>query len=189
MLKFKDLDKRYRWYKVELIDEWGKPQTYVFRGVTSGELRRSGAYASEVESETFILTQCVLPERDWSSAPAGVSKILLEKIYRVSGLDGTSYPFEEALHWMQTEAGALEAAAVSMISGLTIESLESADPAARAKYLAMGKFMFETLYGVSVFEAFKPEKPGKPTVTGAPKGVLPPGEYSEESSFTWQRPK
>lgn len=188
-MKYKDLDKRYRWYKVELINEWGKPQTYVFRGVTAGELRRSGAFASETESETFLLNQCVLPESDWSNGLAGVSRILLEKIYRVSGLDGTSYPFEEALHWLKTDSGALEAAAVSMISGLTLEHLESADPAARAKYLAMGKFMFETLYGVSVFEAFKSDKPAQTPVPGVQQPGVPAGNYSEESSFTWKRPK
>lgn len=190
MLKFKDLDKRYRWYKVELIDGWGKPQTYVFRGVTAGELRRAGAYASETESETFILNQCVLPEMDWSTGPAGVSRIILQKIYRVSGLDGDESPFEEAVHWLQTDSGALEAAAVSMISGLTLEHLELADPAHRAKYLAVGKFMFETLYGVSVFDAFKPgDKKQAAGVPGAPPPPPVPGNYEEKSSFTWQRPK
>lgn len=191
MEKF-DLDPRYRWYRLTLTI-LNRQHSWVFRGATVRDMRRCGHNRTEHESETFLLEQCVLPQQDWEHGLAGVSRILLEKIARATGLDGEEYPFQEAATWLGTESGALEAVAVSMISGLTFEHLDTADPAYRARYLAVGKFMFESLYNVSVFDVFLPADKQKSTVPGAglPQPRLPAQgpNMREESSFAWVRPK
>ncbi len=191
MEKF-DLDPRYRWYRLTLTILERK-HSWVFRGATVRDMRRCGHNRTEHESETFLLEQCVLPQQDWEQGLAGVSRILLEKIARATGLDGDEYPFQEATTWLGTESGALEAVAVSMISGLTFEHLDAADPAYRARYLAVGKFMFESLYNRSVFEVFLPPDPNKKSGEGyglpQPRPPAPGPNQQEESSFTWVRPR
>jgi len=188
------LDPRYRWYKINLKDEKFQPCTYYFRGATSKELRIAGSKETTFEAETFILSKVVLPTKDWLEMLGGVAMKLLQEIYKYSGLTEEQITFQEAVNWIQSENGAMEAAAVAMIPSCTPDVLENCDPFHYAKFLIMGKFQFESMYGVPVEQAFLPSeekadsdidfspKPGPPVTPG-------PGEIGQqiENEFTWRR--
>lgn len=189
-----NLDSRYRWYKITLKDEKLNPCDYYFRGVTSRELRIAGSKETTFEAETYFLDQAVLPKKNWEIMLGGVAMKLLQEIYRYSGLNEEEYTFQEAINWIQSENGAMEAAAIAMIPSCTPDVLENCDPFQYAKYLLMGKFQFESMYGIPVEQAFLPNaggkdnyidtspKPGAPTLPG-------PGEIGHqiENSFEWKR--
>lgn len=162
------LDRKYRWYAITLLGKDFRPEKFVFRGLTSAELRIGGTKDTELEAENFFLYTVVLGERDWDQMPAGTSRVLLEQIYHYSGVT-SDLIWEEGIAWLLSQEGSLEACTVSMIPGLDLEKLRSADPFDKAKYLLIGKYMFETLYKVPVsqaFEAFDPNKRAAPKAVG-----------------------
>lgn len=188
------LDSKFRWYKIRLKDENLKPLDYYFRGVTTKELRVAGTKESTFEGEQYLLSKAVLPEKDWNTMPAGVAAKLLQEIYKFSGLTEEGITFGEALNWMQSENGALEAAAVAMIPSCTPDLLENCDPFIYAKYLIMGKFQFETMYGIPVEQAFLPkDNPHAEGIDTTPRpgpAANPgPGEVGHqiEDQFEWKR--
>lgn len=191
-----NLDPKYRWYSIELLDEKREKCKYVFRGVTARELRIAGTKETTFEAERFILNATVHPQKDWDSMLAGVVSRLLSEIYNRSGLTDEGTTFVEAINWIQSENGAMEAAAVAMIPSCTPELLENCDPYTYAKYLVMGKFQFESMYGIPVEQAFLPQK-DRPTANNGiditpnpgPPAMPGPGEVARqvENSFVWKR--
>jgi hypothetical protein len=190
------LDPRYRWYRVRLKDEFLQPCDYYFRGVTAKELRIAGSKETTFEAETYLLEQTVLPRKDWNSMLGGVAMKLLQEIYRFSGLSEEQVTFQEAINWIQSENGAMEAAAVAMIPSCTPDVLENCDPFIYAKFLMMGKFQFESMYGIPVEQAFLPadKQPQvnngfDPTPRPGPAVMPGPGEVGQqiENQFEWRR--
>jgi hypothetical protein len=171
------LDRSFRWYKVRLLDsKTYLPTDYIFRGPTSNELSIASTRKTPFDIENFILSSCVLGDHDWNTALAGVSKTLLELI--LSKSLSSEGPFTEALEWFTTEKGCFEAAAVSMIPGLDHAKLRNSDPSDYAKYILTGKFLFETLYGMPVMQAFSGltnPTPNEQQLNG-PQRVWPDGE-------------
>jgi len=148
-----NLDRRYRWFKVNLLGPNRERKDYVFRGMTSGELTIAGSKEGEFEAESFILSQCVVnynEDIEW----AGTSKTLYDLIMNISGLDEDCRTLREAQKWMHHEEGKYEAVAISMIPSCTPEIMRNCDPSDRAKYLLLGKFMFTSIYGKEVDELF-----------------------------------
>lgn len=188
------LDPKYRWYTIKLKDEFLKPCSYTFRGLTTRELRISGTKETKYEAEHFILTQVVTEQKDWNTMPAGVCLKLLKEIYRLTGIDDEGLTFKEAMNWIQSETGSLEAAAIAMIPSCTPEVLENCDPFHYAKFLVMGKFQFETMYGIPVEQAFMGAPPSggiDPNPKRGPEVRPGPGEvgYQVENQFEWHKGK
>jgi hypothetical protein len=189
-----ELDSKYRWYKIVLKDENFHPCEYYFRGLTSKELRVAGSKETTFEAETHILEQIVLPKKDWLNMLGGVAMKLLQEIYRYSGLSEEQLTFSEAINWIQSENGSMEAAAIAMIPSCTPDILENCDPFHYAKFLVMGKFQFETMYGIPVEQAFLPadkQPAGGIDISPKPGPFVPPkpGEVGQqiENQFTWTR--
>ncbi len=188
-----NLDPRYRWYRIQLKDENLKPCTYTFRGVTIGELRKAGTKPSKFDAEQYILETVVFPNKDWNNMLAGVCAKLLREIYKYSGIDDEGRTFGEAIAWIQSENGNLEAAAIAMIPSCTPDVLENCDPFHYAKFLIMGKFQFETMTGIPVEQAFsmgqQPANGIDPTPQPGPAVLPGPGEvgYQVENAFEWKR--
>ncbi len=186
------LDNRYRWYRITLKDENLQPCEYTFRGVTAKELRIAGTKPDRFGAEQYLVEQAVTNKKDWLNMLAGVVAKLLKEIYRVSGLDDEGLTFAEAVNWIQSETGALEACAIAMIPSCTPDLLENADPFHYAKYLVMGKFQFESMYGRPVEECFlgkQPISPIDPSPKPGPAARPGPGEvgHQVENQFTWHR--
>lgn len=191
-----NLDPRYRWYKITLKDENFKPCEYFFRGLTARELRISASKETTFDAETFILEAVVTPQKNWLTMLGGVCTRLLEEISKYSGLTNEQLTFVEAINWIQSENGSMEAAAIAMIPSCTPDILENCDAFQYAKFLMMGKFQFESMYGIPVEQAFLPPdqrpqanngidttpNPGAPAMPG-------PGEVGRqiEDQFVWKR--
>lgn len=187
------LDHRYRWYKIELTDEFLKPCTYYFRGLTVRELRISGSKLTTFDAESYILETLVLPQKPWDTMVAGTPLKILKEIYKYSGLTEEGLNFAEAIDWIHSEQGAMEAAAVVMIPSCTPNELETCDPFHYAKYLTVAKLQFESLYGRSIEEAFLGKPPEGNDLDFTPNPGLPatpgPGQIGQqiEDQFTWRR--
>lgn len=167
-MKTPALDPKYRWYKVVLSDLRLQPREYIFRGLTGHEERVmmdkpdvsdqifevGGMPTVASPRHLYALERCVVGDHDWSVVPFGTYDVLWRAIYRVSGRTKDHSPVSEALKWLSEAHGILEAAAMAMIPGLTLTELNTCDPADRAKYLLVGKIMFEALYDTPVTEAF-----------------------------------
>lgn len=152
------LDRRYRWFKANLLGPDRTRKDYIFRGMTSGELTIAGSKSGEFEAESFILSQCVLnyeEDKEW----AGTAKALYDLIINISGIDSEARTLQEAQRWMHHEEGKYEAVAISMIPSCTPEIMRNCDPSDRAKYLLLGKFMFTSIYGKEVEELFGEQAP------------------------------
>lgn len=185
------LDRRYRWYRIVLMGPDRSPTPYVFRGVTRGELVASGSRQTAVEAEDYLL-QCSCPTiSDLGSEWAGTCKALLQQIYRVSGLDDEGLPYKEAIAWLNDEEGKYEAVAVAMVPGCSPEILRTCDPSDRARFLLIGKFMYETIYGRPIEEAFTGSSGGGQGGVVGPEPMPTPdrGEVATwtQEGFQWQR--
>lgn len=188
-----ELDPKYRWYKIVLKDENFQPCTYTFRGVTAKELRVAGTKATTHEGEQYLLSKVVYPQKNWDTMLAGVCNKLLQEIYKYSGINEEGLTFVEAVNWIQSENGAMEAAAIAMIPSCTPDVLENCDAFQYAKFLIMGKFQFESMYGIPVEQAFMPRQPEGQDIDFMPKPGPPatpgPGEVGKqiEDQFVWKR--
>lgn len=189
-----ELSRKYRWYKIELLDKDRKPSIFIFRGMTADEIRIAGTKKDGSSAEDYVLESCVLDVGPVGEMLGGSSRTLLENIYKVSGLTEEASPIAEALEWIQSDEGTAEALAVSMIAGLTVEILRTCDPHDRAKYLILGKFMFESIYGVEAKDAsFSGNKgtqkefipPSRQVTKDGKKVIDIPG--SEVERFHWQK--
>lgn len=191
-----NLDRKYRWYRARLKGPDFELQDYVFRGLTADERRKLGELPDTADWERYILERCVLGDRDWSRELVGTAKSVLLNIYRHSGMVEEVYsltgeiednrPLLEALKWIEHDEGKMEALAVAMVPGLTVDMIRHADEYDRLRYLIIGKFVYETLYGRPAEEAFgKPKKAGQ----HAPGQLRVPGvgekEILEAGGFTW----
>jgi len=172
----------YKYYKIVLLDsKLRTPKDYVFRGLTAAELRRAGLKASTYEAENYILETCVQGEENWETALCGVVQKLLKEIYRISGVDAEGSIYNDAIEWIQSETGSLEAVAVALVPGLTLEHLHNCDPFYYCRYLTLGKFQFESLYAIPISEAFKLQENTPQTGVGTttnipfPRDQLKPG--------------
>lgn len=184
-----ELDSRYRWYKLPLQNASQQTEVFYFRGITAGELRKAGTKRTKYEADNFILSSVVLPYKDWDLELAGTANRLLSEIYKYSGLTDESLTFTEAINWVQSEHGALEAAAVAMIPCCSLELLHNCDQFDYAKYLIMGKFQFETMYGIPVEQAFVQQDSPALQPQAVTKATPGPGEIATEveNSFTWSK--
>lgn len=163
-----ELDPRYRWYKVSLpvVQEKNKKHVvgkkdFYFRGLTCREIRIAGYKPDKYQAEDYVLSTCVLdPPNNWDYQLAYTTLQLIKEIYKCSGIDDEAVTFTEAYGWISDEVGLLEAIAVAMIPSVTLELLENCDPFNYAKYLAIAKFQFETMYGIPIQDAFKTGEEG-----------------------------
>lgn len=189
----KTLDDRYRWFRVFLLDsETYQLTDYVFRGMTAHEIRTSNNKENLFERESYVLRRCVVNQVDWDTALAGMASTLLGLIYHYSGTDDAAITVKKAVEWVQTDAGMLEALALVTIPGLDMYKLKTCDPSDYAKYLIVGKEMFEILYQGRVQE---PQSGGQLVDTWGPGRTsvsqnLPtkPGEIGTVSEgFAWSK--
>ena len=139
-----NLDRRYRWFKIQLPNSKKKLVSYIFRGLTREEIRLAGTKSGQNESDTYALQMCVLGNRNWEIELYGVTKRLLDEIYRVSGITEEALTLKEAVAWMETPEGLIEAGAVGFVAGCSLRELYNCDPADYAKYVMLGKFLFQS---------------------------------------------
>lgn len=149
-----NLDKRYRWFKIQLPNSRRKLINYVFRGLTRDEIRVAGTKQGQNEADTYALSVCVQGRRNWDSELFGVTKKLLDEIYRISGITEEALTFKEAVAWMETPEGLIEAGAVGFVAGCSLRELYTCDPADYAKYCMLGKFLFQSMTGKKIDELF-----------------------------------
>jgi len=179
------VDPRYRWFCITFRAKTGnKTASFVFRGFTGAESRRAGGQHTAFDSEVFLL-KCCVPNIDLDAVEYNICSRLLKEIYHVSGWNEHGAPYKLAAEWIQDETGSLEAAAVCMIPGLTLQELDTCDPQDKAKYLIMGKWLFESLYQCKVEEAFSGKK--EPKKGGTIQAVKPklPENHQVVESFDW----
>jgi hypothetical protein len=188
-----DLDPKFRWFKVKLGGPDQQPKEYFFRSMTVNEQRNATAKKDPLKQEEYILLQCVQPKCDWSVELLGTSKKLVEEISRISGLlEGKNPPFDEAVEWMNSVDGKIEAVAISMVAGLNLDILHNCDRYDYAKWLLTGKFMYESIFGRSIAELVEPApeqpanaNPFKENRTVTP--ISPDGRRMvETTSFEWK---
>lgn len=189
----KSLDDRYHWFKVSLLDsDTYQPIDYVFRGLTAHEVRVANSKTSLYEKEDYVLRHAVANDVDWHNALAGMSSTLLELIYHTSGLDEQATTVKKAIEWVQTDTGMLEALALVTIPGLNLHTLRHCDPEDYAKYLVVGKEMFEILYQGRVQEPQPQDAMQQGWGPGQERRhtQLPtkPGEVGvQQESFNWHK--
>lgn len=135
-----------RRYKVKI-----RGREFVVRGLTKGERRKLETKKTKESRNRYILETCVEGDIDWDqieeSSPGLIVSLLLQ-IIKFSGMSEDSTAFSEALEWIETPEGRAEALAIATVNGLTLETLYNCDPHDYAKYLVMGKFFLEALYGI-----------------------------------------
>lgn len=193
------LDRAFRWFKIVLSDEVGDPRAYYFRGLTANEVHIAGTKPDIEAAENFILSRVVLPVVDWATFPkVGVPERLIEEVNHASGLTEAGIPQAEAVDWVTSPLGGMEALAVAMIPGLNLSLLRNACSFSYWKYLMVGKHMYETIYSRQANETFQPNQaigpnddfsmnlpPDNAALLGMnprnPKGVV------TEAGFTWSR--
>jgi hypothetical protein len=189
------LDRAYRWFRIKLSDGEGGKQWYYFRGLTSNELRIAGTRPDVHAAENFILSTVVLPKVDWDTfTKPGVPQRLIDEINNVSGLTDAGIPQEDAVAWITSEEGGMEALAVSMITGLSLKELRNADVFDYWRYLIIGKHMYENIYGRRAQETFQPQGSSDFSMNLPPDNSAllamdarnPRGVVSE-GGFTWSR--
>ncbi len=147
-----ELDRNFRWFDVTLKGPDMQPKKYVFRGLTQGEQLAVASKATQYEAEEYILSSCVA---DYSSNELqGTCLRLLELIHLRSGSDPERYIITETSNWLTHEDGLYEAAAISVLSGITPTYLRNCDPTDRMKCLLLGKIVFENMTGKTVEESF-----------------------------------
>lgn len=149
------LDPRYNWFSVKLVRPPKKtPQEYVFRGLTAKEIQVIAKLPTFFDAQKYALQTCVIYDGDWDKNYGWVCQTLSDKIWEFSGLTEGAKPYREAVEWIQHDVGKMEANAIAMIPGLTLEILENADPRNYAKYLLIGKHQFESLYNIPLEQAY-----------------------------------
>lgn len=174
-----NLDRKYRWFKTRVLGVDWTPTEYIFRGLTANEIRIASSKKPDVAAEDFILKTCVKNLENLEDMPGGSCVVLLQHIYRISGLTDEVDPIREAIEWIQSDEGTAEGVAISMIAGLSLETLNNCDQYDRARYLIIGKFMFETIYGVDVKKAsFSRSQEG-----GSGSQYIPPKRVATENGF------
>ena len=149
-----DLDRRYRWFKIQLLNSRRKLVPYIFRGLTREEIRIAGTKPGQNEADTYALSVCVKGRRNWDAELFGVTKKLLDEIYRISGITEEALTFKEAVSWMETPEGLIEAGAVGFVAGCSLRELYTCDPSDYAKYVVLGKFLFQSMTGKKIDELF-----------------------------------
>lgn len=185
------LQPNHRWFKIKLKDSTGKIVDFYFRGVTSNELRVAGTKEDLFASESYILSCCVLSNEDWeTTAFVGTAKILLNEIYKISGLTDEDLPMKEAARWISDERGSAEAVAITMIPSLDLQTLQNCNQFDYAKYLLVGKLMFESLYNIPVEQAFvtksQPQTPPIPNIRSEAPPM--PGQVAtSQELFTFKK--
>lgn len=190
------LDRSYRWFSITLSDGKKGKQAYYFRGLTANELRIAGTKPDIDSAEDFILETVVLPKIDWATFPKpGVPQRLIEEINHLSGLTEAGIPQSEAVEWVMSDQGGMEALAISMIPGLSLKELRNTDVFDYWRYLIVGKHMYESIYARPAQETFRPAgssddfsmnlPPDNSALLGMdarnPRGVV------SEGGFTWSR--
>jgi hypothetical protein len=200
-------DTHFRRFRLRIGDK-----VYTYRGLTQQEIKTASSKKSG-EAELYILNRCVEGDHDWENTLAGITERLLSEIYKISGLTDEQVTIKEAVEWITSETGGAEAMAISVIHGLTLETLHNCCPFTYAKYLILGKYLFETLYGIPAEQVFlRPKDSKEPpkvpvpegvqndavpvgasvsteyTPLGAQQGVTTGKEYGQQvTSFTWHR--
>lgn len=145
-----NLDPRYQWFKMTLNPiNGGNVVSYIFRGFTTSEKRRALAQKNVILSDLHLLKSCVVDFNPSTTEQSVAEKLLLE-IYRVSGWTDEALPYIGAQAWLKDEDGIIEGVAIAMVAGLNFQILDHADPYDRARYMALGLWMFQSLYGLSI---------------------------------------
>lgn len=166
--------RRFRRFKINLGG-----QVFIYRGLSQKELRVA-ATKDAIAAESFVLNTCVEGNHNWDEMLAGVPGRLLNEIYKISGLSEEGLPVKEAIEWINSDAGGAEAMALSMVNGLTLETLDNCCPFDYSKYLILGKYLFETLYGRPAEEVFLRNRGAPPENPTGGKGGPPIPTESEE---------
>jgi hypothetical protein len=137
---------------------------FVVRGLTRREYLDAMRRFKDDEPalELFVCETATLwpPAIDFNQEIAGIVTLLAQQIWDVSGLlpDGKLKGFiYEANAWLEDSQGKQEAIALACIPGLTLERLQSTDPADYLKYLWLGQFVCELFMRVPVQAILDPE--------------------------------
>lgn len=175
-----NLDRQYRWYKINLRGANCKYRDYYFRGATAGEVKVAGAFETATEAEDFLLKNTVLHLEDPQAELAYTMERLYAEICKRSALlTEDNLPFQDALNFLKSDIGKIESAAVITVPSLDLCKLHNADPTHYSVYLLLGRYLFESLYGVPVEQAFQLDSPTDATST-LQEGYT----YSENSQQT-----
>lgn len=150
------LDPKYRWFSIKLKVRGNVFSDFVYRGLTRREQRKLASITDESKSEDFILKSALAKGQEYDELPAGSYKKLVQLITSISGLtnDDAPKPFTEAMEWLDTDLGSLEAAAITVIPGCTLEALDTMDNTYYWKYLLVAQILFKSTYQIDPATAF-----------------------------------
>ncbi len=159
------------------------------------EQRIAESIENHYNRDDFILRACVKNRIKWQDVPSGASLRLVSEIMRVTGRTQEAITYQAADRWIASEMGALEAACLTVLPCVNLQTLAMCDPHEHAQYLMVGKMLFEQLYKATPWQVFGTE--GVSTNKGqgildktpqvvemSPQGV--PTKIAEET-FSWSK--
>ncbi|MDE1830651.1 MAG: hypothetical protein KGI25_10050 [Thaumarchaeota archaeon] len=193
-----NLDIRFNWKKIRIpIGKLGR-KTFAIRSLTRREFEIAQSKKEPVEGESYILRTAVLPKFNWDDAPNLVTVKVLEQVYKQSGIsqDSDNKFVDDALEWIKSRDGCLEAVAIMMIPSCSPEALYNCSPEVYAKYLVTAAHQFELMTGKTVYSAFGLDGNSEPvpnsnmgSKTSQPMPTPGFGEKAEweQERFTWRK--
>lgn len=132
---------------------------------------------------------------NWEESLAGVVSTLFGIVWDLSGSsangDYLGQYIKEATEWLTDTQGKQEAIALACVPGLTLKTLQEADPPDYIRYLWLGQFACQAIFGVSVENLLNPPEPKKdPNMIRStrakdspPPSHPPPSPHSEEEDY------
>lgn len=154
----------------------------MIRGLTRREccnlIRRYQHEPALLELEACRLSVLEPESYDWENNLAGIITNLFSKVWDVSGADAngqylTAYA-QEATDWLMDTQGKQEAISLACVPGLTLELLHNADPPDYIKYLWLGQFACEAIFGIPIDRLLTPPPPPPEQMNQRPPNSPPP---------------
>lgn len=142
---------------------------FVVRGLNRFEVltlyRRFSESTAILEIEACKLATSEPVNYDWENNLAGIVSNLFSVVWDISGSDANgSYIgnyVKEANEWLMDTQGKQEAIALACVPGLTLEILQKSDPPDYIKYLWLGQFSCQAIFGIDVERLLSPPPPQK----------------------------
>ena len=170
-----------RRYKVVIGDD-----SFVVRGLTRKEcqtlLRRFQETPALLEIKACQIATLEPSDYNWEYSLAGVVTSLFEVVWNLSGMSQEEGSYlnkyvNEATEWLMDTQGKQEAISLACVPGLTLELLHGADPPDYVKYLWLGQFACEAIFGIPVDKLLSP-----PPVAKGPSDPHAEGQHSIRST-------